>query len=327
MLDLIKPLFALAISFPTVIFTVLLGLIVVYWLFSAVTGGTGVDEAADGLLDGAADGILEGAADGILEGAADGVLEGAADGLMEGAADGLMEGAADGVLEGAADGALEGVADGAADGALDGVADGGADGAAAALGHGHAGCVLGKLLGCLGFTAVPVTLIGTILVSITWAICLGFSHLVAGFIGVATLGLLAGGAVLIGASVVGLGLTSLAVRPLKKVFTDEDVLRRRQLVGKVCTIRTGTVDADFGQAEYDDGQAGLLIDVRCTRDADALGRGDQALIFEYDPKNEVFRVIPITSSDPPVGKDSAETIDSGSDSDSQPPGAINQQSP
>jgi hypothetical protein len=66
-----------------------------------------------------------------------------------------------------------------------------------------------------------------------------------------------------------------------------------------------TVDSSFGQAEYADGQAGLLLDVRCedpdqpTRDR--LIRGSEARITRYDGAAEVFWVEPCTPGDPATG--------------------------
>jgi hypothetical protein len=61
---------AVATAFPTVVFTVLLSLAVLYWLF-VVVGAVDLDG-----FDGAAKGALEGAAKGALEGAAKGALGG-----------------------------------------------------------------------------------------------------------------------------------------------------------------------------------------------------------------------------------------------------------
>ena len=78
-----------ALAFPTVIYTIMLCLVVMYWLF-VIIGFFDIDMLdfggdADGLLDGTADGI----ADGVADGAADGVAD-AAEGAIRGGA-GLLE--------------------------------------------------------------------------------------------------------------------------------------------------------------------------------------------------------------------------------------------
>lgn len=85
---------ALAVSFPAVVYTVLLGVALVYWVF-VVVGAAHVNLLGDGAADAAADAALEGAAKGALEGATKGVLEGMAEHL-EGADGGDLGDAAGG---------------------------------------------------------------------------------------------------------------------------------------------------------------------------------------------------------------------------------------
>ncbi len=114
-------LLAVLLSFPTVLFSGLTALSLIYWLF-VVLGALDIDT-----LGGAA-----GASKGALEGAMKGALEGA---HVDGAADGLADGV-DGVHEGAADGA--------------------ADGADLDAGDGHGGA---GFLSFLNLRAAPVTVV------------------------------------------------------------------------------------------------------------------------------------------------------------------------
>ena len=77
-------LLAAALAFPTVIYTILLVVVVVYWLF-VVLGALDID-----MLDiGDADGLLEGGTEGGAEALAEGAVEGLADGAFEGAGEAL----------------------------------------------------------------------------------------------------------------------------------------------------------------------------------------------------------------------------------------------
>jgi hypothetical protein len=74
-------------AFPTAIFTLLLALSLLYWLF-VILGALDIDmldfgEAAEGMIDGAAEGAAEGAFEGIAEGAAEAGAEGVAEGAAE----------------------------------------------------------------------------------------------------------------------------------------------------------------------------------------------------------------------------------------------------
>ncbi|MEW2357558.1 hypothetical protein [Spirillospora sp. NPDC029432] len=77
---------------------------------------------------------------------------------------------------------------------------------------------------------------------------------------------------------------------------------RRDLVGRMCVIRTGRVGADFGQAEVaaDDGTSALVqvrvpdsdLAVAGRAEPAALTLGSPALIFDYDAAGEFFWVMP-----------------------------------
>ncbi|MBL4687419.1 MAG: glycine zipper family protein [Nannocystaceae bacterium] len=87
--------FNAALSFPTVVFTVLLLVTVAYWTM-VILGAMGVD-VLEFDVDGAADGAAEGAAEGALEGAAHGAAEGAAEGAAHGVAEGAAHGSSHGL--------------------------------------------------------------------------------------------------------------------------------------------------------------------------------------------------------------------------------------
>lgn len=109
----------------------------------------------------------------------------------------------------------------------------------------------------------------------------------------------------IGAALVGLAAFALALpvasvltRPLGPLFILHQGKSNQSFVGSVCTVRTGRVDSQGGQALIEDGGAGLLVRVRCD-DAQALGRGDEALIIGYHPDEDVFDVEPLRALLPP----------------------------
>jgi hypothetical protein len=239
-----------ALSFPAVVYTVVLGVVLVYWVF---------------VMIGAAHVNLLG------EGAADGALDGAADGALDGAAKGALEGATKGILEGAADHA------GGAEGHdLGDVPDGGAIGIMAAL----------KL------RSAPATVVLSLIVLFAWLLSMLGMQAVTG------LGLDGGAltaaklAVFVVAPLVALLPTSALVRPLARVFTPHAAPRHASLVGKLCTIRTGTVTDRFGEALLEDGGAGVVVRVR-VESGERLGRGDQAVIVGYDAERQEFTVAPM----------------------------------
>lgn len=146
---------------------------------------------------------------------------------------------------------------------------------------------LGGVIEALGLGGVPVMLSLSLLVLGAWGICLLAMQL-AGGIGLVGTGLAAG--VAVAALLVAVPVTSFAVRPLRRLFVTHPAPESRSLVGKICTVTTLKVDERYGQAELEDGGAGLLIQVRYSGPG-RLGRGDKAVIFDY--KDEIFLVAPL----------------------------------
>lgn len=138
-----------------------------------------------------------------------------------------------------------------------------------------------------GLGGVPVTVVLSLLTVVAWFVSLTGAAL----FGNPTLRLL----VLPVALVAAWAVTGALVRPLRRLAPAEQGISRSDFVGRVCVVRTGRVDSDFGQAEVtaDDGSS-AVVQVR-TDDADATGNltsGSTALIFDYDAEGEFFRVAP-----------------------------------
>ena len=69
---------------------------------------------------------------------------------------------------------------------------------------------------------------------------------------------------------------------LRPIFVPGVHIKRRDLIGRLCTVQTGRVDASFGQAEVVDCERSThLIQVRCEIDND-LRSGMRALIVDVD---------------------------------------------
>jgi hypothetical protein len=244
--------FVLALSFPSVVFTVLLGVVLVYWTFVMV----GVIHIGEG-----------------SEGALEGKLEGATKGLLEGAVHGLE---AHGDLGDFGDAADLGDAGDAGD----------------ALGHTEAPGGLAALVSALHLRSVPATVIISLVVTFSWLVSVVVMQLVTRAApALAGYGLSA--VVVLVAPVLALPLTSIAARPLAKVFVVRRAPAKSDLIGQTCVVRTGTVNDKFGEATLADGGAGLVLQVRVDVNKQ-LSRGEQALIIDYDSERETFLVEPMS---------------------------------
>lgn len=238
---------ALAIAFPSVVYTVLLGVVLVYWGFVMV-GALHIGEGSEGALDGL-DGSI-GASKGALEGAAKGVLEAHHADLGDAGGDA---------------GDLGGDADGAG--------------------------ALTALMSALHLRSVPVTVVISLLVTFSWLVSMIGMQISARLFAGAAPGFWSAG-LLVLSPLVALPLTSVAARPLSHLFVQRRAPAHRDLVGKVCVVRTGTVTATFGEGVLEDGGAGLVVRVRVDGSAQ-LKRGQQVLLIEWDDQRDAFVVEPL----------------------------------
>jgi hypothetical protein len=243
----------LALSFPSVVYTVLLGVVLIYWAFVMV----GVIHIGEG-----------------SEGALDGHVDGAAKGLMEGATKGLMEGAVDQLHAGHVD-----------------VGDIGGDGDIGDVDVDESGSALAAIMSALHLRSVPATVILSLIITFAWLCSVVAMQVVTRLFPTFTGPLLSVG-VFLASFVLALPFTSIAARPLAKVFAPKHAPVKSDFIGRTCTVRTGQVSSKFGEATLQDGGAGLVLRIR-VEDGKQLGRGEQALIVDYDAERETYLVEPM----------------------------------
>ncbi len=281
-----------AFGFPTVIYTVLLGLSLLYWSF-VIFGAVDIDMF--GGADGAAEGGVEGSVEGVKEGVAEGIKEGIAEGIKEGMAEGLKEGLFEGVKEGIAEGVKEGLAEGMAEGAAEGAADGSVEGAKGSLGDSAAEAatqagLISNVFAALKLRSAPVTVVMSLFVLVSWLISSLTMHLAPPVLPESVPQWALAVAVLTLGSLVSLVATSVAVRPLAPIFESRRTIGQHTLVGKEMIILTSEVDRGFGQARAIDQD--LILSVRCPA-PNGLSKGSRALIIDYDRRENVYHVEPM----------------------------------
>ncbi len=84
-------------------------------------------------------------------------------------------------------------------------------------------------------------------------------------------------------------VSSLMLRPLRLWLARLRPANRAPLPGRVGTVISPHVDADNGQAEFDDGGAGLIFQVRA-RPPETFRRGDRVVLLEYRASDHTWRV-------------------------------------
>ena len=218
-------LFAALTSFPAVVYTVLLGVVLVYWLLAII-----------GLVDFEAGADVDIGAD-------------------------------------AGDAGDIGDAGDAGD-----AGDGGPEGLSG----------LAAWLVAFGLNGVPFSIVVSLLALVGWFLT-----------GMASLTLLplvpdalrwaAGAGVLLAAAALSIVIAAQLVRPMRGLFVTHRAISNAALVGQVCKVLTGVVDERQGRAEV--AQRGAGINIRVWAPApNSLRRGDAALITEYDPARQRYRI-------------------------------------
>ncbi|MGC5028426.1 hypothetical protein [Micromonospora sp. DT229] len=150
----------------------------------------------------------------------------------------------------------------------------------------------GAFLAGLGLGGVPSAIIFSLLVAVAWFVSLAGTALLGGLgFGSGTRILVSIG-VLLAAAFCAWLVTRLVAIPLERLFPTESDATRHAFVGSLCVVRTGTVTADFGQAEVTaaDGSS-AVVQVRQPGE-EKMPAGSSALIYDYDTEGEFFWVMP-----------------------------------
>ncbi len=154
---------------------------------------------------------------------------------------------------------------------------------------GDEGGVVGGFLASTGLTGVPSAVALSLPILWGWLFATLGSELLRQFVTEGVWYIVGGLLLLIVSLIFAVLVSALLIRPLRRFFPSNEGLSRVALIGKLCQIRTMQVTEKYGQAEFDDGGAGLLIQVRA-REGNGLKRGDKALIVEYDDQREAFLI-------------------------------------
>jgi hypothetical protein len=148
--------------------------------------------------------------------------------------------------------------------------------------------LLDGALNALGVAGVPLTIFGGAATLFAWATSFLASRFLPDMLPMQIL-------ILLGAVVLGTAAAAAALRPLRSVFNSIEGPSKKEIVGKICTIRSLRVTDGAGTAEVEDGGAGIIAEVRCFRENE-LTLGSKAIVYDYDPEGGVYHVGPIDAS-------------------------------
>jgi len=141
----------------------------------------------------------------------------------------------------------------------------------------------------LGLSGVPFMLILSVLVFFGWLITYFAQLLVLQYLP-DSLRVLAGIGVLVAALLPGLVLTSLLLRPVARLIMKLRPPVPPSVLGKAGNVISPQVTDTEGRAEFADGGAGLILQVRAPPGT-TFHRGDRVVLLSFDEQSHAYAVI------------------------------------
>lgn len=93
--------------------------------------------------------------------------------------------------------------------------------------------------------------------------------------------------------VVSMWLTGMIISPIRKNIANIPKRNASSVVGKTAIVRTLSVTNKHGEAELNDGGAGLILKIRSDINNNSLKQGDKVLLVEYLDEANTYRVTPV----------------------------------
>ena len=85
-------------------------------------------------------------------------------------------------------------------------------------------------------------------------------------------------------------LTGLIISPIRKNIARIPKRNASSNIGKIAVVRTLSVTHKHGEAELNDGGAGLILKIRSDIDDNLLKQGDKVMLVEYLTDANTYRV-------------------------------------
>lgn len=147
------------------------------------------------------------------------------------------------------------------------------------------------LLHRLGLNGVPLTIVLTFISIIGWLLCYYATYFGAALLpDVGVLRIAIGLVTFVIATYITVLITAQLIKPLRSMFHKLDYDETKHILGQVVTVRSAIVTQERGEAELNDGGAGLLLNVRAT-DGDEFSKGDEVVVVEHIEQQNIYRVI------------------------------------
>ena len=142
----------------------------------------------------------------------------------------------------------------------------------------------------LGLNGVPVTIVITFIGVIGWLISYYLSYFELMLLGYGWVRFVVGIPILIFSFYLAVLSTAQLIKPLRKLFAKTEQFVEKKILGQTAIVRSSKVDKTTGEANFDDGGAGLILKVRTMGEQEFV-RGERVVLLEYIAEQHVYRVI------------------------------------
>jgi hypothetical protein len=144
------------------------------------------------------------------------------------------------------------------------------------------------LLSNLGLDGVPLTVAITLIDVYAFAFTYVAKQQLAPLLDGVLTATVAGTVIALGAVFIALPVAAISCRPLRKVFVTHEAPAKSDLIGKICTVSSGSVTETFGQAASEDGT--VVVNVRA-ESPNEFSRGDRIVLLGFDADSDSFTIV------------------------------------
>jgi len=140
-----------------------------------------------------------------------------------------------------------------------------------------------------GLTGVPITVVISLLIVTAWLLSYIVVSLLFPLIPLTLIKYLIGAVLIVVCFALAIPITALSIRPFKGFFIAHTAVKKQSLIGQEVEVKTGTVNEEFGQGILEDGEAGMILDIRAPADK-GIKKGDTVILIEYIEEKESYNV-------------------------------------
>ena len=152
---------------------------------------------------------------------------------------------------------------------------------------------LSGLLLKFGLYGVPLIIILTLISLIGWLLSYLYTSLLHQYFDSGVFYYLFGTGAFILVLVISMWLTGLIIAPIRRNIANIPRRNASNNIGKIAIVRTLSVTDIHGEAELNDGGAGLILKIRADKNSDILKQGDAVVLVDYINEANVYKVKPV----------------------------------